>query len=403
MIIFWIAIAGLLCLALGLLLPSLLRRQPAIGTALEPRGNLRVLQDQFRQANEDLASGQLTAEQHRGAVAELERRVLEEGGPQPSSQPGSTRNAPRTALVLSVLFPLLTLGLYAKLGNLNALAPQGQQVSQAAEPEVDLAQLNALVDQLGQRMAGEPNNLEGWTKLARAYTMLQRYDQAKQAFEHALAISVPDAQLLADLADVLAVLQGKNSTGEPEQLIQRALQIDPQNVKALALAGSMAFDRKDFDEAVRHWSAALQLVPAGSEVAQAIESSLAVARGQTNTVSAGAAAVHISGTVRLAPALAGRVSAGDTLYIFARAAEGPRMPLAIVRAPAQGLPVNFILDDSSAMSPQTRLSQFKSVVLGARISKSGQALPQSGDLVGQSGAMGHNSQGVEILIDAVQP
>ena len=304
MITFWIAVAGLLCLALGLLLPALLSRRPASAPPVDPPSNVSILQGQFRQLNEELASGQLSAEQHQRAVSELERRVLEEGVSPPSSQLGSARHAPRTALVLSVVFPLLTLGLYAKLGNLNAMAPQEQQASQTAEPGIDLAQINVLVDQLGQRMAEEPNNLEGWTKLARAYTMLQRHDQAKQAFEHALAISPPDAQLLADLADVLAVSKGTSSTGEPEQLIQRALQIDPRNVKALALAGSMAFDRKDFEEAVRHWSAALQLVPAGSEVAQSIEGGLAVARSQAGAVGVGDAAVQITGTVRLAAGLA---------------------------------------------------------------------------------------------------
>lgn len=424
MVTFWIAAGGLLCLALAVLLPPLLRRPPVEAAAAATHDNLRILQDHLRQLNADLAAGQLSAEQHQEARAELERRVIEEEASSPAPA-GARRRAPRTAVALGLLLPALAVGVYLKLGSPQALQPQALAArvgdDAAAASDIDLAKLNAMVDKLAQRMAEEPQNVEGWTQLGRAFAMLQRFEEARQANLHAMAISPPNAQLLADQADVLAMLQNQSTTGEPDRLIAQALQIDPHNLKALALAGSAAFERRDFNLAARHWAQALQLAPAGSELAHNLEGSLAAARSEaqgatttpkppasgTATAQDGApksaAAARITGTVQLAPELAARVAPGDTLFIFARAAEGPRMPLAIVRTTAQALPLSFTLDDSSAMSPQARLSQFERVVVSARISKSGDALPRSGDLSGQSAPMGNTMDGVRITIDSVQP
>lgn len=403
MIMFWIAAAGLLCLALGLVLLPLLRQRPPSESSHPGHGNLKILQDHFRQLNEELANGQLTHEQHEQAVGDLERRVLEEEKLIDADPQDTDRKAPRTALVLGLLIPLLTLGMYDRLGHPDALNPRPQ----AAQPpgEIDIAQVNAMVEKLAQRMAQEPNNAEGWTRLARSYAMLQQFEQAQKAYVHTIAISPPNAQLLADLADIQAILQGQSTLGEPENLANRALKIDPRNVKAMALAGSAAFERQDYARAATLWAEALPLAPADGELAKAIEGGLAIARARSGTSpqTAVPTQAQITGVVRLSPALAGRVSPGDTLFIFARAAEGPRMPLAIVRSTAQNLPLRFTLDDSSAMSTQTRLSQFKTVIVGARISKSGEASPRSGDLIGQSMPVSHLSQALEIVIDASQP
>ncbi len=431
MVTFWIAAAGLVALALGVLLPPLLRHRPA-APAPAPRANLRILQEHMRQLDAERAAGQLDAAQYQEARADLERRTLEEEGaaaaPDTGASPAGTRRAPRTALALGLLVPALAVGLYLRFGTPQALQPQAQTARADGEqghPDIDLPQLNAMVDKLAQRMAQEPNNVEGWTQLGRAFAMLQRFEEARQANQHAIAISPPNAQLLADQADVLAMLQGQTTDGEPDRLIAQALQIDPHNLKALALAGSAAFERGDFNLAAQHWAQALQLAPAGTELANSLESSLAAARheaqagtapprtGERPAQPAAAeparpaastpAGARITGTVQLAPELAGRVAPGDTLFVFARAAEGPRMPLAIVRTTAQALPLSFTLDDSSAMSPQSRLSQYERVVVSARISKSGDALPRSGDLTGQSVPLGNTAQGVRITIDSVQP
>ena len=205
--------------------------------------------------------------------------------------------------------------------------------------------------------------------------------------------------------------------GEPTMLVERALKIDPKNPKALALAGTVAFDRKDYRVAVQHWEKLAQVEPADGQYADQIRASIAQARqlagmppaaapisGNTaatlpSTASAGAASAQVSGTVSLAPPLKARAAPDDTVFVFARAAEGNRMPLAIVRKQVKDLPLQFTLDDSMAMSPAAKLSGATSVIIGARISKSGNAMPKSGDLQGLSPAVSVGATGIKVEIN----
>ena len=291
-----------------------------------------------------------------------------------------------------------------------------------------MPQVEAMVEKLAQRLENQTAPQEGdaqaWTMLARSYSVLQRYADASRAYSRARALAPESAQLLADHADVLAMLQGQSLVGEPSKLTARALQLDPKNLKALALAGSAAFERKDFKAALDFWGRAMPLAQPGSEFANGLEGSMQQARaaaGQTPTTSSTApvpsagpakatdaappaiAATQVSGTVQLAAALAAKAAPGDTLFVFARAEQGPRMPLAILKRKVSDLPFTFTLDDSSAMSPEMKLSQFPSVVVGARISRSGEALPRAGDLVGQSAPVRTGTGKLVITIDGVQP
>ena len=442
MIVFWIVAAGLLVLALLLVLPGLFRNRVALSTAGTPgapsasRTNLSILRDQLAQIDADLASGSITAEQCRQSRAEIERRVLDEEAV--IEVPRKAGSARRTAAVLGACIPLFALGVYAVKGNLAALDPQATQAVQAAaghDSELNTAQMEEMVDKLAKRLESkpepQPGDVQAWTMLARSYAFLQRLPEASRAFGRATALAPKDAQLLADHADVLAALQGRQLGGEPMRLIAKALQIDPDNPKALALAGTDAFDRKDFAAAVGYWSKARQVVPADSEFAKSLDGGIAEATaagqgaggttapaaavagatvpaaapvavaGPANPASPGGA--QITGRVSLSPALAGRAAPTDTVFVFARATEGPRMPLAIVRRTVADLPFDFTLDDSTAMSPQMKLSNFPIVFVGVRISKSGNAMPQSGDLQGQAPSIKIGSGGIKLVIDAVQP
>jgi cytochrome c-type biogenesis protein CcmH len=267
-------------------------------------------------------------------------------------------------------------------------------------------QFEALVSRLAARLKDNPEDAEGWVMLGRSFTVLGRFAEASEAYASAAARRPRDAQLLADYADALAMAQGRSLQGEPEKIIARALAIDPLNVKALLLAGTAAFNRNDFAGAARHWERLLQAVPEESEMAQRVRSSIAEARQLGGLGSPGkqaqrreTAAARVAGVARLAPEFAGKVSPTDTVFIFARAAEGPRAPLAVLRKQARDLPVTFVLDDSMAMSPQMRLSSFARVVVGARVSKSANATPQPGDLHGQSAPVKVGAQGIAVTID----
>ena len=322
----------------------------------------------------------------------------------------------RTAVLISALVPVLGLVLYARLGSTEALdsAPPSA-ANAAAGADVTMAQVEAMVSVMAARLEnpapGQADDPVAWDMLARSLAALQRYSDADRAYARAIALAPGNAQLLADRADLLVLLQDRRSAGEPTRLIEEALKIDPDNLKALALAGSAAFERQDFDAALKHWSRARARATPGSDFANGLDRSIEAARSSAGAgappVKAAArqtpAASGVSGTVSIAPALLARVQPGDTLFIFARAAQGPRMPLAILRLPAGNWPASFQLDDSLAMSPELKLSGFEQVVVQARVSRSGQALPQSGDLIGQTVALKPGTRGIELRLDQVQP
>ncbi len=290
--------------------------------------------------------------------------------------------------------------------------------------EVDAAQIAAMVDKLAAHLKEKPDDAQGWAMLARSYSVLGKAAEALPAYKRAVALTPDDARLLADYADALAVQNDRNLAGEPTKLVERALQLDPNNVKALALAGTAAFDRKDYALAVQHWEKLVQVGPTDAAFVQQVQSGIAEARtlgklpppataftataptapaasvgGDNPPAAPGAGSV--SGTVSLAPALAAKASPEDTVFIFARAAQGPRMPLAILRKQVKDLPLEFKLDDSMAMSPAARLSGAPQVVVGARVSKSGQAMPTPGDLAGQTAPVAPGAVGLKIVIDEI--
>jgi cytochrome c-type biogenesis protein CcmH len=281
-------------------------------------------------------------------------------------------------------------------------------------------QFAAAVAQLAEKLKAQPDNPEGWAMLARSYSRLGRHAEAVPAYEKAVALNGNDARLLADYADTLAVQNNRSLSGAPMKLVERALKIDPNSPKALALAGTDAFERKDYATAVRYWEKLAQGMPADSAFMPELQSSIAQARelggmpkakplaaapavapAAAPAALAAPAAASLQGSVRLSPAMAKLASPNDTVFIFARAAEGPRMPLAILRMQVKDLPLKFTLDDSSAMSPATRLSQHPRVVVSARVSKSGQATPAPGDLVGQSAPVDNTAGAVDIEINEV--
>ena len=428
MMMFWILAALLTLLALAFVLPALLASKnagivPDSGAARQ--ANLSVLRDQLGQLDKEFAAGTLNAEQLALARGEIERRALEEESLAEAPIAKSTSKA--TAISVGLAVPLLAIGIYGFLGSPFALDPVSTADSSTAD--VSPAQVEEMVKQFAARLENIPPDQavdpKAWEMLARSYAAMQKFPEANKAYKRAVELAPGNAQLLADHADVMAMMQGQSTLGEPAKMIARALVLDPNNLKVLALAGSAAFERKDFAAAVTHWTKARQLVPAGSEFAAGLDRSLgeasaaagaptATAQAAANptpsqalpapsTAPSAAASPGIVGTVSLSPALAGKLAPDDTVFIFARASSGPRMPLAILKRKASELPITFKLDDTTAMSDEMRLSKFDQVVVGARVSRTGNAMPQSGDLVGQSGAVKAGGGKLSLVIDTVQP
>jgi cytochrome c-type biogenesis protein CcmH len=318
--------------------------------------------------------------------------------------------APRSTVLAAVL-ALFVLGIggagYAWLGTPAQLgigpgtSPEEASAASRAQAE---GQVLAMIEQLTQRLKAQPDDANGWMMLARSYGALGRHAESAQAWRKAVMLRPEDAGMLADLALAVAMANNRQLDGEPAQLIERALKADPQNRKVLAFAGMLAFERKDYALAVKHWEKVEQLSNDGGAGLQPLRNSIAEARRLAGMApppagaAAPAAAAQVAGSVSLAPALKDRVSPEDTVFIFARAAEGPRVPLAILRKRVADLPLAFTLDDSLAMSPAARLSGAARVIVGARVSKSGNAMAQPGDLQGLSAPVpvGTNDLRIEI-------
>lgn len=389
------------------------------------------LKKQLQQLDDLGRSGALSADNLAAARADLERQVLAEVMGAAAPAPGAAAAAavpPRAggklwAGVAGFVAVVVVAG-YAWLGNPAAwqVGP-GEPGSAAAaggdaQHQMDAAQFEKLAEQLAERLKTRPDDAEGWMMLGRSYAVLGRFAEAVPAYQKVLALRPQDAQAHADLADATGMLNDRRLEGAPEQLIQKALQLDPRNLKALSLAGTIAFQRGDFALAVRHWETAIAADEPGSELSRNLEAGIAEARQRGGLAGAASAppaaaapaaptaaptataaqAAQVSGRVVLSAALRAKASPDDVVFIFARPAQGAKMPLAILKRQVKDLPAEFTLDDSLAMSPAARISSAGQVIVGARISKSGNAMPQPGDLQGLSAAVAVGSQGLVIEI-----
>jgi cytochrome c-type biogenesis protein CcmH len=279
---------------------------------------------------------------------------------------------------------------------------QVAQNSQMAPEHIEM------IKTLSARLEKDPNDGKGWAMLARSYAVLGRYNEALPAYEKAASLVQNDPVLLVDYADVLALVNGKNLQGKPLEIIQSALMMDPNNIKALNLSGSAAFQAGDYTHAVGYWEKLLKLLPPDSPSAKQVNNSIASAHARevgkpAQGAQSGNGGAQISGEVRLSPELASKAAPTDTVFVFAKAASGPPMPIIVIRSLVKDLPQKFTLDDSMAMSPTMKLSSFKEVVVGAKISKSGSAKQQSGDLRGEVAAVKVGTTNVQLVIDKVAP
>ncbi|MFQ5935274.1 MAG: c-type cytochrome biogenesis protein CcmI, partial [Acidiferrobacterales bacterium] len=403
MIIFWLIVSVMLITALVFVLPFLMgSRRVASQTSKDV--NVAVYKARFTELKVDVDNGTLTQEQFEQARRELERGLLEDVAGDDEKQPAE-RVAVNTwgAVITALAFPLLAFGLYVTLGDskMITLSPDMQGRMAAEQPADDTHSVEEMIAKLRDRLRQQPNNVDGWMMLGRTYVVLDRYGEAVAAYAKAHEIAGDDPAVLVDYAEALALANGNRVSARAEQMAERALTLDTNNEKALWLIGLAAAQRGDAQRAVEHWQRLHALLPEGSQEAQTMATFIARAKGEAPTVStesppsssgstttATAAPARLQVHVALDPALAAQAKPDDTVFIFAQAAQGPRMPLAIVRSQVRGLPTTVTLDDSKAMMPAMKLSNFDEVVVGARVSKSGQATPQSGDLEGRKEALG---------------
>ena len=397
--------------------------------------NATIYRDQFADLDADLRRGTLSESQYAEAKAELERRLLDEGRAEGPANTGAPVTASRTtAIVVALAVPLLAGLLYWKLGAPDAFSPLATRVDDAHK--MTAGQVEEMVQQLAAKLEKEPDNIEGWVLLAKTYYAMRKFPEAAVAYERLNKLVPNEPDLMADYADALAMSQGRTLEGKPLELVNAALMVDPTHWKALAMAGTAAFNRKDYKAAVDYWEKLRSSQPADSQIGQQITASIDEARrlggmspatemaaapqkggpakttppvaaapaaAATTKAAAASAGTTVGGTVNLSDAVKAKVAPTDTVFIFARAAEGSRMPLALTSVKVSELPAKFTLDDTMGMSPDMKLSSVPSLIVGARVSKSGRPMPSSGDLEGLSKPVALGAKDVAVTIDRVLP
>ncbi len=399
-----------------------------------------TLREQIEQLDQLHRDGLISADLHQRTRQQLELALVAQvvGAPAASAAsapPAAAAAVPataprahtawRTRAGMAAFVLLLGGAGYAWKGQPGALSGPGGAGGWAAPAPAEAAasaphalgndQMAAMVQGLADRLKAQPNDAPGWAMLARSYATMERHDQALNAYAKAVELAPQDAALMADYADSLAVQQGRKLSGTPMNWVRRALKADPAQPKALLLAGTEAFQRQAYPEAIGHWEKVVQGGQASPGLLAQAQAGLADARQAAGLPPAEAAPIaaspspaapggaQVSGRVTLSPALAAQAKPDDTVFVVARPAQGPRMPLAVLRRQVKDLPLDFVLDDSLAMSPAARLSGASTVVVTARISRSGQAMPQPGDLEGVSPAVPVGRSGLALEIrDAVK-
>jgi cytochrome c-type biogenesis protein CcmH len=392
---FWLASAVLIVVALAFVLPPLLR------TPLTATQHHRAALDEARRR------GVIDASEYADKLAAIDE----------TAQPNTRRSMPWLALSLVLLVPAISVGLYTRLGDPRVFDPAVQSVEAAMQQaqQAGMAPMDQAIAGLSARLAREPNDLEGWLLLARAQKASEHFDESAQALAKAMALAPDNASIMVEYAEAKTLASAdKHFDDESVALLERALEIEPDHQRALWLRGIAHYQRGDVDAASATWNHLLSVLPADSPVRASIEQQLAqlkpngqasaasetTATEATSDAAATASAPRLRVHVTLAPDLADKVRADDVLFVFARAASGPRAPLAIVRRKARELPLTLELDDSQAMVPTMNLSSAPRVVVGARISRSGQAEATSGDLETYSEPVANrHAETLELTID----
>ncbi|MER2513144.1 MAG: c-type cytochrome biogenesis protein CcmI [Nitrosomonas ureae] len=439
---FWVISGIFIVTALLFIIPTLLRNKDIQLKNLEHDAiNITVYRDQLAELDKDLENDILSQEQYSKSKQELQQRMLQDVTEH--DEVVLQKNKKNHNIVLSVMialmFPLGAVFLYLNIGDTRGLLPQEQlasatQMNRGSSGD-DLAghDFSAALEALIARLSNNPEDIEGWIMLGRTYTAMERYTEASNTYAKLVELIPNNPQILSDYARVLGLKNQGTLAGKPTELLYEALKIDPEYPPALALAGHAEFEQEKYNEASAHWEKLLTAIPSDSPLAKSVKDSIAEAKllassdkgnvsdqhvvadestvktdiqlvnNTSATDTTETIALSVSGQVSIQPELASKVTPNDTLFIYARASTGPKMPLAILRLKASDLPATFTLTDDMAMMPTMKMSSFPEIVIEARISKSGQAVPSSGDLQGFSKPVKLGSENIAIVIDKQIP
>ena len=405
-----IAFGIALCVA-GVFLWVLLRERKPLTQASQASANAKVYRDQILDLDREHDSGHISDEEWQQSRDELSMRLLEDTSAADDPVAKTEKPAVWTAVVLAVALPISAMGFYMWVGEPEALNPMALK----SPDQVDQKDLAKLAETLADKLQSQPENLQGWVMLGRTYRTLENFDASIKAYDAALKLSADD-DLQLERIEVIAMQRQGNFDGEPWRVIRDILQKDPQHYGALLSAGSASYAERKYADALKYWEQARKPLEANHPDLPGLENAIATVRetmglpakaastGPSGGSAAASSALNVSGQISLSAALKAKTSPNDAVFVYATPGNGDRMPLAIMKTTVSQLPLNFTLDDSTAMTPDRKLSTAGEVFIKVRVSKSGNAMPQSGDLTGGSeGPVKVGSKGLKIEIKDQMP
>jgi cytochrome c-type biogenesis protein CcmH len=403
-----IALGIVLCVAV-VLLWVLLRDRTPVTQASQANANAKVYRDQILDLDREHESGHISDQEWQQSRDELSLRLLEDTSAVDDPAAKAEKPATLTALVLAVALPLSAMGLYMWVGQPEALNPLALKSPDQVDPK-DLAKL---AQTLAEKLKDKPDNLQGWVMLGRTYRTLENFEGALKAYDTALKLSEDD-DLKLERIEVIAMQRQGQFEGEPWRVIREILQKDPEHFGALLTAGSASYAEGKFADALKYWEKARKPLDANNPDLPGLDNAIATVRDKlgmppapvptANASSSGMGpSLRVSGQVSLSAAVKAKASPNDVVFIYATPANGDRMPLAIFKTTVAQLPFNFTLDDSTAMAPDRKLSAAGEVMVKVRVSKSGNAMPQPGDLSASLGPVKVGAKGLKLEIKDLAP
>lgn len=421
--LFWAATVVCIIIALALVLPALMRTRAGSTPAARRDVNIAVYRDQLKEIETDRANGTLSSEQFESAKLELEARLADDAlAPDDTPEP-SRVGSRKLGYTLGAVMPVAALGLYFLLGNPGALIAVAEAQPGAAQPAVAGVpgdhDIMKMIQQVEDKTKANPDDGEAWAMLGKTYAAVEHWPEALVAYEKAIKLLPQNASVLSGYAEVLAITGNRVLTGKPMELVEKALEINPEDIKGLELAAIKAFQDKSYATAGVYFKRLYKLLPPESPYAQDIKAALEetdrlVKQGMTgldtlsnpppadDKTAAKASGGTIKGSVDIAPALKSKLGNKDVLFLFARPAQGGA-PVAAIRTNTGTLPMEFELNDGMAMNPGNVLSQHKQVELVARVSKTGNPMAQPGDFEGTVSNVKIGASGVKIVINQTRP
>lgn len=398
MAVFWVVVAVMLLSAVWFVIAPLVGRV-SLGDADQNKQNILIAKDQLKDLEKERADGSISETEYLQRKEDLQKALISNVNESDvGNEPVQKTVHKLVLLFVFIVISSVALPIYFSLGSSELVVAENQQSKpdysnqQGGNTSSGQTSIDDLVANLALKLKADPTDIKGWKMLGRSYTSMRRFKEAADVYAQLYNRLGDEPGVLLAYADALAMSRNGKINGMPFQLVMTALNKEPNNTTALWLAGLGYAEKGEYKEAIKLWDKLLPLL-VGNKKSQAKVKHLiskanlrlgseAVVVKESKAESTAKAMPFIMVNVSLSKAFRNKVQADDLVFIYAKASQGPRMPLAAVRKRVSDLPITVRLDDSMAMMPQMKLSSFAEVSVGARISNSGSPIGQTGDLQG---------------------